>query len=435
MTKIDMQLAFLWLEDNRGLKVPYGIAPAKRPDETTFDTIFSEVEWGNYSWNPPPNSGYDDPDPDASPKPTWAALLEAVRYADLVEKSSLSDLSISDLTAHRTALTDAATIEHEDESLYVGAGLDHMTGLLQMVEQANDAGERIPHIAMRDGDHNVKYIYRGSQVREILKTTALRENEVESAHNVVMAKYHTQAKIRDDDTQALDDREAAATAAQNILDNYRTMLQAEMANGQYARPRFPPSDDLEETKKYIIEDLEAEALGKIKDLQGYVTTQGMMLPPTCFDQGAAVEKVAVELQKAVIKINKLQKVFYGRRSTPNIYTDWGAALNAIKAVEILNTPVFKINQLLPSDDPYPLDKLLVAADHPPGEDIPGEVDIIEIKLTKGKLLNGFPKYHTTSGESKHEAEIQIDKTQEARIVVRARNVCGVSRLTINMKPV
>ena len=416
----------------KGVKFPYDLQIWRDgPQE------WSKSEWDAYQWNPPQYGEYTDPDTSASPKPTWEEMVFGQRQYDLIAQKFAHGYAIPTLSQHRTALTDAATIEHDGESLYVGAGLDHMTGLLQMVEQANDAGERIPHIAMRDGDHNVKYIYRGSQVREILKTTALRENAVESSHNVIMAEYHAQARIRDDDTQSLDDREAAATAAQNILDNYQTKLQAEVDKNIYTRSRFPPSDDLEETKKYIIEDLEAEALGKIKDLQGYVTTQGMMLPPTCFDQGAAVEKVAVELQKAVIKINKLQKIFYGPRGSaiPSIYTDWGDALNAIKAVEILNTPVFKINQLLPSDDPYPLDKLLVAADHPPGEDIPGEVDIIEIKLTKGKLLNGFPKYHTTSGKTKHEAEIQIDKTQEARIVVRARNVCGVSRLIINMKPV
>ena len=42
-----------------------------------------------------------------------------------------------------------------------------MTGLLQMVEQANDAGDFCPHIVMRDGEQNVKRIYRGTQVRDI----------------------------------------------------------------------------------------------------------------------------------------------------------------------------------------------------------------------------------------------------------------------------
>ena len=62
-----------------------------------------------------------------------------------------------------------------------GAGLDHMTGLLQMVEQANDAGEFMPLVIMRDGDHQVKEIRQGSQVRQILKNTAARENMVESS--------------------------------------------------------------------------------------------------------------------------------------------------------------------------------------------------------------------------------------------------------------
>ena len=249
---------------------------------------------------------------------------------------------------------------------------------------------------------------------------------VESAHNIVMAGYHAQAKIRDDDTQSLDDRETAATAAQNILDNYQTMLQAEM--DKYHPDRPPAYEEIAETKLWVAERLEAVALGQSKALTSYTTNQGVMLHPSCFDQQEAQQKIAVELQKGLIAINKAPTSTLSRHQ-------YNLASAAIRAIEVLNTPVFTVNQLAPSDTPYPLDKLLVAADHPGGEDIPGEVDIIEIKLTKGKLLNGFPKYHSEYQKTKHSAEIQIDKTQEARIVVRARNVCGVARLIINMKPV
>ena len=404
------------MQDSLGLVLPHGVLPQIEGN--------TESVWNAYQWNPP--EGYDDPDPEASPKPTWAEMLEAERKIILIGRAQRAEWAIPELSTHRTALTDAATIEHEGESLYVGAGLDHMTGLLQMVEQANDAGDFCPHIVMRDGEQNVKRIYRGAQVREILKTTAARENMVESAHNIVMAGYHTQAKTRDDDTQSLDDRETAATAAQEILDNYQTKLQAEMDKYHPGQP--PPRTDLPEFKKFYAERLEAVALGKSKDLTSYTTNQGVMLHPSCFDQQTAQQQIAVELQKGLIAINKAP-------SSGIVYHEYQEAGGAINAIEIINTPVFTVNQLAPSDTPYPLDKLLVSADHPGGEDIPGEVDIIEIKLTKGKLKNGFPKYHSEYQKTKHSAEIQIETTEEARIVVRARNVCGVSRLIINMKPV
>ena len=420
---IDVVVAIEWL----GINSPYGLGAYKFIEPDTFDTNFSEQEWDNYQWNPPQYSDYTDPDPSADAKPAWAELFEASRKHELNEQASASDREIKyNLSGHRTALTDAATIEHEGESLYVGAGLDHMTGLLQMVEQANDAGDFCPHIVMRDGEQNVKRIYRGTQVREILKTTAARENMVESAHNIVMAGYHTQAKIRDDDTQSLDDRETAATAAQEILDNYQTKLQAEMDKYHPGQP--PPRTDLPEFKRFYAERLEAVALGKSKDLTSYTTNQGVMLHPSCFDQQTAQQQIAVELQKGLIAINKSP-------SSGIVYHEYQEAGGAINAIEIINTPVFTVNQLAPSDMPYPLDKLLVSADHPGGEDIPGEVDIIEIKLTKGKMKAGFPKYHSEYQKTKHSAEIQIETTEEARIVVRARNVCGVSRLIINMKPV
>ena len=413
---ISLSSAFSYLAHNDGVILPY----SHYPDIGDI----TENDWDAYNWNPP--DGYDDPDPNSSPKPTWAEMVDAFRKEILSHHMLNSNYQIQSLSTHRTTLTDAATIEHEGEGLYVGAGLDHMTGLLQMVEQANDAGDFCPHIVMRDGEQNVKRIYRGTQVREILKTTAARENMVESAHNIVMAGYHTQAKTRDDDTQSLDDREAAATAAQEILDNYQTKLQAEMDKYHPGRP--PPRTDLPEFKRFYAERLEAVALGKSKDLTSYTTNQGVMLHPSCFDQQTAQQQIAVELQKGLIAINKSP-------SSGIVYHEYQEAGGAINAIEIINTPVFTVNQLAPSDTPYPLDKLLVSADHPGGEDIPGEVDIIDIKVTKGKMKAGFPKYHSEYQKTKHSAEIQIETTEEARIVVRARNVCGVSRLIINMKPV
>ena len=424
MSSLDIVKATNYFTEVKGLKIPHDTLTIKMKEVET------EEDWDSYQWNPPDvpsdHPDYGVTDPDAMPKPTWAELLDAIRGGVLQEKALIAMHVIPTLSTHRTALTDAATIEHDGESLYVGAGLDHMTGLLQMVEQANDAGELCPHIVMRDGDQNVKRIWRGSQVRDILKTTAARENAVESAHNVIMAEYHAQAKIRDDDTQALDDREAAATAAQEILDNYQGRLPKNIAS---VESRWPGSNiPVDEHKAYAVEYLEAAAMRKMKSLQGYTTNQGMMLHPTCFDQGAAAEKIAVELQTGLIDIN--------RQSSYGAVKGWAQWVESkINKIEILNTPVFKINQLVPSSDPYPLDKLLVAADHPPGENIPGNVDIVDIKVTKGKLIEGFPKYHSTHDKTIHSAEIQIDKTQEARIVVRARNVCGVSRLVINMKPV
>ena len=427
ITEINAYHAVAYLVENEALALPENAPyPFRWVNGQEQSPQFTESQWDNYDWNPPTHVDEVERDPNASPKPTWAEMVEAYRKFTLNDLKYIDSIKIPELSQHRTALTDAATIEHEGESLYVGAGLDHMTGLLQMAEQADAAGDFCPHIVMRDGEQNVRRIYRGTQVRQILKTTAARENMVESAHNIVMAGYHTQAKTRDDDTQSLDDRETAATAAQEILDNYQTRLQAEM--DKYHPDQPPPRIDLPEYKKFHAERLEAIALGKSKELTSYTTNQGVMLHPSCFDQQTAQQQIAVELQKGLIAINKASSGGLARHE----YQEAGSAINAI---EVINTPVFTVNQLAPSDTPYPLDKLLVTADHPGGEDIPGEVDIIEIKLTKGKLKNGFPKYHSEYQKTKHSAEIQIETTEEARIVVRARNVCGVARLIINMKPV
>ena len=130
----DIQGALYWLIDNEGLVLPHNIPPDI--------SVNTEVLWENYPWNP--LEGFDEPDPNGSPKPTWDKIVFASRNAEIADQALNAGYIISDLSQHRTALTDAATIEHEGESLYVGSGLDHMTGLLQMVEQPMMPGNLAP---------------------------------------------------------------------------------------------------------------------------------------------------------------------------------------------------------------------------------------------------------------------------------------------------
>ena len=67
-----------------GFNYPYDSYPwnPKRHEGHVNDHTFTEAEWEAYQWNPPsndhvaaPEDGWPDgPDPDASPKPTWAEL-------------------------------------------------------------------------------------------------------------------------------------------------------------------------------------------------------------------------------------------------------------------------------------------------------------------------------------------------------------------------
>lgn len=83
---MDIQMAISWLQRHEGLVLPHGIMPGTFPGG--FDPEFDAVGWLTYRWNPPPDLadlGFDTRDSNASPKPTWAKLLEANASARQVQ--------------------------------------------------------------------------------------------------------------------------------------------------------------------------------------------------------------------------------------------------------------------------------------------------------------------------------------------------------------
>ena len=292
---IQVSYAFLWLE-RQGIRYPYGVGVSIN----NHDVIdITEEQWDAYVWNPPQaRPSHTTPDPDASPKPTWEELVNADANTRLRLSAEDAEYNLGKGQEGKQRLTDLAALP--DLDIYVGAGLDHMTGLLQIVENANEAGGDCPHIVMRNGDNETISVHRQAVIREILSATAARENLVESAHNAVMNGYHRHAKIRDDLTQPLDDRKTAADLALAIASTYETLLTEEMA--KYDPDALP--DDLDELKLVYVERLEAAALGKDKEIRGHLTNQGVMLHPSCFDQETALRSIAEAYFMASAKIRK-----------------------------------------------------------------------------------------------------------------------------------
>ena len=73
---MNISRAILYLYRNEGLVLPYGYPPGSFPGG--INSEFDETTWGVYQWNPPQHiPNYDTPDPEASPKPTWAKLVES----------------------------------------------------------------------------------------------------------------------------------------------------------------------------------------------------------------------------------------------------------------------------------------------------------------------------------------------------------------------
>ena len=389
--------------------------------EHTFDVqrvpgrIMLKTQWSQF------------PSPDSWPrKPTWEEIitaheelsLETIKRSASGESINLKGLSTEKYKVKRD--TDSEVTVGEQQ-IHVGTDLGHLAALVQITEHCNEAGLTIPHIIMRDDENRETHLHRQSVVRDMLAAAAATENRIESAHNKIIAQYHAFALIRDDESLPLAERLEATEKARELLSNYADNMQTEMASYD---PETMPTD-LDELKAVYLERLEAAALGKDKDLRGYVTNQGVMLHPTCTDQSIAQQEVSVAYTNGSARIRKADDAALAKRA-------FDKAVENIEAVEIKNTPVWRVNNITPTDE-YKVEKILVHASQPVDQNIPGEVEIIGVKVSEGQLVLPLKYHKLPDHPGSHAVELIVRPGKAARVVLRARNICGVSRLTVTLE--
>ena len=408
LTRQDWGPAFVWYARNIG----------KLPDDTIPDYVADRETWEAYNWNPRDGR---DLDPDAGPKPAWDDLPDMARKGNLFYRANDTDYDLRYyVNTLKPGVAEAAL--SGAVGAHVGTGLDGMTALLQIVEHSNLAGNDIPHVVMRDEHHRVIACHTQDDLRDILSATAAVRNKVESGHNSVLARYHTFAALRDDEAQTLEVREASAAVCESIVSGYEVQLKA--AIDAYDPDALP--DDLPTLKAVYVERLEAAALGRDKELRGHVTNQGVMLHPSCTDQDEAMQAVAVAYYHGSAAIRKADTADKAGKA-------FAKAKAAIEAVEVLNTPVIKVNGLPPTGEEYPLAQVLVSADHP-NANVAGEVEIIEVRVRGGALKKDSTKYHSaTDTTTDHSVELVVEPQMFASVVIRARNICGVSRAVVELR--
>lgn len=266
-------------------------------------------------------------------KPTWAELDEFVNLHVLSWASKPSTYE-SSITRNQKKAATKRLIEKAnllDKQAFTGEGLGHMPGLVQMVEQANQAGQQIPKILLRDKVGNSINVHSQTEIRELLTDLAHHENIIESAHNAVMSrKAEEDSKWRNADL-AYADRVEAAKQSHYILTNYETLLEEEIAN---YNPAALPTE-LPELKQVLIERLEAAAMKHVQFLRGVVTQQGIDLPATCSDAETAEIAVAQFRYKGALVINSADS-----SETANNYFD--LYKSNIEKVVVFNSPFFTI---------------------------------------------------------------------------------------------
>ena len=106
--KIDIGGVLHHMISEHGFVLPYHKTPKPTPAER--HPIFDEISWDNYQWNPPvfyDRAGellFTEPDPNASPKPTWTTLIATNRDFELSGTRSTLLEDLDEIATRRIAL-------------------------------------------------------------------------------------------------------------------------------------------------------------------------------------------------------------------------------------------------------------------------------------------------------------------------------------------
>ena len=454
ITNSELQLALLWLKDNRELILPYNHIPTSHNlHDFPYVELGNEEAWDNYRWNPPQYSHYTDVS-DASAKPTWEEIVNAHKHVRINDLKLYARYVINaDTIDHQTTpkevrenIANASSINIDRETLEIHGGVDRMNGLINMVEDANEANTHIPYIHMRNNENQPIQIYTQRKTRKILNAVSQRKNIVESAHNKVMKEYQNIADKIDgierepspNQPPTLDQRLEYAEQAKEYIDNYATHLNAAINN--YDPAALP--DDLPTLKEVYQERIESHALGHSKVMRGVLTQQGIDLPPSCNDEANALQKVSVESVKGHILVNLAT-------TNEEAATAYDNALAAISSVWPLNTPIWNIEGTeyvaRPADSvDITGTSITIEGYHPAVLDAANNEDLVKVEIASQaeKIINDVPGavgLSLTSRTATNPKGSKVTYTPQGvesgnlvRFVFTGRNLCGPSQITVNL---
>ena len=377
---------------------------------------------------------YQQPDPNASPKPTWDEMLYAYD-SWVIDRQARKQEAFNEAAVEAREKADALRLASVDGTdLHAGAGIDHMTGLVHMVERSNAAGVEHPLVVMRDEAGNAKKIWHNAKVRELLSDAMKRRNAEASARNVVNAELAVKKKIRDSRTATVADKIVAFNKANAILAAYDTKVEA--AKTALASESYFDLP-LDELRSKLVELIEAAAMRRVKKIKGAKTQQGVDVPATCLDMANALEQVAQECALGVQEIE-------GAADTAAAKTAFGAATATIEAVTPLNVPAFSVGGTTIADLTGTVVSgrtVTVRVDHPSGVTIPGNVAVTIPKIyavdADGNEMMGIGvRISALQGQSAQDVAftLPVAITGAVRLTLSARNLCGPSVLTLTLTP-
>ena len=419
---------------------------------------YTEETWAALPWHVPEEflNGRDPKEAEFQfdPKPSFDTIYQWLR-AEKLRGFSYRDSGLAlNARVNRVA---TAPADHPDfkSPLHVGGGgIDRMTALINMIDNAANAGEDWPTAILRhvNADHGEARFWTPGQAQQFIGPISKAKNRAESASTICsvhLAKI--EAKMRDEtggldetatDQERIDERFKSLEAYEKYIEDLDTHFAAALKQVDREATELPK--DLTLAQRRLTGWLEGAATARMKAIKFAEGQQGIDLHAACDDEGIAHTEIAAEKKIGQIRIERADTVEKAKAA-------YDKAVIAINGVKARRTPVFhKFTTATNSERihgdsvTYKETSVKIRAQHPNWREsrlaIPGEVSMFghvetdaEGNLPEGAFLDfSTPETPSELGE--------MDVTLHAKAGVRTeyrltgRSICGPSLLTVILDP-
>lgn len=422
-----------YLRDVFGVVWPFGYEPI-------VEEIANRDAWDAFQWNPPPYPDiYPNPDPNASPKPSWDELVLASRLAEVKEFDEEVAPDYRDELAQHTQRLATVPAVHGDKRVHVGGGLSHMDGLHYSHGRSTGAGMAFRRSVLRTGDQTGTVdIWTRPQLQRVLDQVAGETDLAESARNVIAAEFEDAIQFirgkraeADDTTAPIEQRQRASDQARSRI----VVLRRQVGNFgsdlaalvEKLRTSEELPDDLPTLKEVLIERLEANGMARIKEMRGNFSQQGIDLPPTCDDSANAEREVAA-------LVSSHRSGILNTTSTSDAKAAYARAVKEIAEVEPLNVPEWEhLDGTAITGDALPINgthTFFIHAVQPEGVEGPVSIDAGVVPNEDGSTSSGTVELGNIVGNDGTKVTMTGTDGKKTTFRLQARNICGLSKVLL-----
>ena len=317
---------------------------------THYRDLSSRALWDAYIWNPPQYVNAEGSpylltfDTNAGPKLTWEEIVASwVAYnQEQLEKEYTR--AQRNITSTGNDLANVG-IQHEAETIYVGEGIDRMSGLDYIHSHSGEAGKNFSQVVLRNEERTgVVNILIRDDLAKILSRVTYQRNLAEGAKNIIASKiqkayniWQTALATFQDESLPQTERDVAeteATTAEQILRDQINLTKTDIET-EYVRLEADTSlpSDVDTARAVLISRLSAHTnrarnrvIAATENAEAYLST-------SCIEQQQAIEQISAKRQAGIINMNRATSIV-------DIQKEQNAAILLIDSISVLNTPLW-----------------------------------------------------------------------------------------------